>query len=120
MTEARLEVFRARHTKINIYVTENSLAYNLTGCTLWMTAKLSEDDADNSAVFQIYSPANGITITSAVNGQAQATIPNTVFEEIKYRKTAIKFDIQLKTATSEYYTIASGTLEIKPNITRTT
>jgi hypothetical protein len=117
---AELEIYRARTSKVNILVTQSGVAYNLSGCTLWLTAKFEYGDADSEAVFQLSSPSNGIEITSAADGEAQATIPYSGFTEVLYQKKVLYFDIQLKTAAGEYYTIAEGTFTVKPNVTRTT
>lgn len=59
-------------------------AYNLTGATIYCTAKRDLADADASAVFQL-TVGSGITITNAAAGQAviepPASATNVLTEE---------------------------------------
>ena len=115
-----LEIFRGRTNKINVYVSENGAAYDLTGCSLYMTAKSEVTDADAAAIFQLGTAGGTIVVTSAINGQAQVVISPTHTATLPYAKKILYFDLMLKTSQGEYWTIASGTFAVKPNITRAT
>ena len=121
-----LLIYRGRTNKINIWVTQgggigsDQEAYDLTGCALWLTAKSQITDADPAAVFQLSTGAGSISITSAINGQAQAVISPADTDSMPYARKKIDFDLQLKTSDGEYWTIAKGVFVVDPNITRRT
>ncbi len=120
MTDINLEIFRARTTVLNLFITQDDLAYNLANCKLWLTAKRAFTDLDSVAIFQLSSPSSGIEITSEADGEAQATIAATDTSELPYSVTMLKFDVQLQTATGELFPVASGMIKVKPNVTRAT
>lgn len=100
----------------------NGTAVNITGATLRFTAKYNVTDADASAVFQLYSPSNGITITSASAGTGVITIPvsatSTVAEDTN--GVPLYYDFQITDSGSNVYTLNYGVLKVLPNVTRTT
>ncbi len=120
MTDIELEIFRGRTNILNIFVTLNDSAYDLSGCKLWLTAKRLFTDEDSVAIFQLNSPDDGIEIISALDGEAQATIAATDTSELPYSVTMLFFDIQIKSAAGELFQVASGKMKVKPNVTRAT
>jgi len=115
LTMVRLDDF-----EFDIVATLNGSPINLTGCTLKMTAKWRPEDADNQAVFQIYSPSNGISITDATNGTAHVLIASTLTSALPLHTVYLPFDIQLFDSTSKIRTLTLGTLKVVPDITQAT
>jgi hypothetical protein len=97
----------------------NGAAYDLSNCTLTMTAKYSVDDTDALAVFQKdNSTLTGITVTSATDGEFTVELLNTDTSALPNREVRLVYDIQLKTSTGKRYTVSRGTLVVKPGVTR--
>jgi len=67
-----IRMIRGDTLTLDLVVTQDGAPIDLTGSTMWMTAKLSANDLDVDAVFQVTSPTN-ITFTNAVLGSARAT-----------------------------------------------
>lgn len=93
--------------------TSNSVAYNITGATVWFTLKKDRNDADSEAVLQksISShsdPTNGKTTLSL-------TSTDTAIEAGRYF-----YDFQIKTASGSIITFLSGTVDVLEDVTRTT
>lgn len=97
----------------------NGQPLDLTGGTVRMTAKWKVSDADNSAVFQLSSPASGITITDAVNGEITVTVAKTLTESLPAKTVELAYDIQWVDASTQVFTVLLGTLVIVPDVTIT-
>lgn len=70
---------------INIAVTNNGSAYNLTGVTLNLLLKTKAGTPDaNALTFSSSGGSPAITVTNAVGGLANAVIPNTDLEAETY------------------------------------
>lgn len=92
---------------------------DLTGGTVRMTAKWSASDADNAALFQLSSPASGIVITSAVDGDITVTVASALTTSLPAKKVELPYDIQFVDAGGSVFTVLYGTLTIVPDITVT-
>lgn len=97
----------------------NGAAYNLTGASLWFTAKYTTADADVAAVFQ-KTLADGLVITDAVNGLVTATLAPSDTSTLPDSRTILDWDLQVKTVAGSVYTVAIGKLTVFPDVTRTT
>lgn len=118
MISTPLEMVRINTFSFDVSCTENEEAINLTGGTLYFTAKWSPLDADASAVFQLSSPSSGITILSAANGTANVTVPKTATTTLPYHDTLLYYDLRFLDASSQFFTLMRGTLSVLVNITR--
>lgn len=98
-------------------VQQDGSAFNLTSCTLKLTAKYNYEDSDASAVFQLSSPSSGITIVTAASGTAKFTISPSNTSLLPLRKVDLVYDIQLKDSSNNIYTIAYGKITVVPNVT---
>jgi hypothetical protein len=101
-------------------VTQAGVAFNLTGCTLRMTAKYNVTDLDSAAVFSLTSPSTGIAITNAAAGLATVSIPPSGTSTLPGAQIPLFYDIQVTDSSSDVYTVASGTLYVQPDISITT
>lgn len=104
-------------------VTDGStgLAQDLTGCTVWWTAKLSKSDAD-PGYFQRKTGGSGITLATqsgSTKGQFTVAIVNTNTSGLT-ADTDLYFDCQVKDTASEIYTLESGLLRVTLDITTST
>jgi phage terminase large subunit-like protein len=115
-----LRMTRGDEFIFNIAVVLDGVAVNITGKTLRMTAKWSADDADADAVFSLTSTGSaGITVTNAAGGLATVTVAPAKTSSLPARQVSLVYDIQLHTDATDPKTIASGTLLVRPDVTRT-
>lgn len=113
-----LTIYRGDTTLINLAVSYGGLAYDISDCEIYFTAKYAVVDADSAAVFQ-KTTSDGIVITSAINGRAQVTISPVDTEALPNSKISLLYDSQLITPDGAVYTIAYGNLIVIPDITLT-
>lgn len=100
----------------DLAVTEDGDPFDLTGATLYFTAKASLDDAD-PGLFQLTNGA-GITITDAAGGEAEIQ-PRRSDTNTLTADWAGFYDVQVSiAATSDTYTVDNGTLTIQRDVTR--
>jgi hypothetical protein len=96
------------------------VAVDLTGATLWMTAKYKLADLDINAVFQVKTPTD-ITITDPTNGKFTIIVPAGATVAMKYPANTVIislfYDIQVKTQAGIVQTIAAGTLFVNEDVT---
>lgn len=94
---------------------------DLTGATLWMTAKKALADTDAKAVFQIKSPTDIIIDASPASGRAKIVVPANATTSVVFPKDAAQlelyYDIQVKTQTGIVQTVASGKLVLTEDVT---
>lgn len=88
---------------------ENGGYVDITGYTIFFTAKTNPSDVDASAIISK-------TITSHSNPTSgETTISLTTTDTANV--ASLVFDIQVKTATGDIYTILEGTLNISKDVT---
>jgi hypothetical protein len=115
-----LTIYRSDTVKLNLAVTSGGSIYNLTGSSIWFTAKNQYSDLDAAAVFQKSTLNGGIVITNPTQGIAQVTIASADTLLVPNLKTILVWDAQIKDSQGNIYTIASGRLIVLPEVTRTT
>ena len=91
---------------------------DITGCTLWMTAKYSKSDLDSAAVFQ-KKIGTGIVVAAPTGGTYVVTVDPTDTSGLT-RTAALYYDVQIKDGASKVVTIASGTLTVTTDVTLST
>lgn len=100
----------------------NGSAYDLTGCTLWFTAKRLLTDSDSLAqIRKGTQPAiAGLVInTPATLGTGYISIFRADTASLPDReKHVLHFDMQLQNAAGNVHTIASGELVIDGDVTK--
>lgn len=89
---------------------------NITGKTLIFTVKARYSDADNAAIAQKKTPSSGITITNGAGGLATVTLQPADTRNLTDQWQTLVWDLQLVDGTN-VYTVASGTLQVTPDVT---
>ena len=92
---------------------------DITGWTLWVTAKRAVADADGVAVFRLKTGGQGIALTDPTAGLATAAIPAGATDGLE-EETILYVDVQGKDGAGKVRTLASGTIVVVPDITRAT
>lgn len=118
MNVMELTIVHGDTTVINGHATLNGGAVNLTGCSLWFTVKNAVTDTDAAAVFQLTSPASGITIASGPAGRFQITIAPAYTSGLPYVVIPLVYDLQMKDVSGNVSTLISGALTVVPDVTR--
>lgn len=103
----------------NIAVTQAGAAFNLTGCSIRMTAKWNHADADSAAVFT-RTVGSGITVTNAGGGLATVIVAPANTLSLPANTVNLYYDIQVTDAGSNVYTVNSGKLTVSPDVSITT
>ncbi len=100
----------------------NLSSSGLAGCELWMTAKRAATDPDSAAVFQKPNASWVIDQTgnASTPGIAHVQLANADTASLPLYPVALVYDIQLKDASGDIYTIDSGTLTVTPDVTQAT
>lgn len=104
---------------IALTISRNGSAIDLTGATIWFTAKEAVEDADVDAVFQ-KTTADGITIDDAPNGRATVVIEPADTAALGDDPVTLLCDVQVEEADGTTSTVAEGVLRITPDVTRAT
>ena len=112
-------ITRGDTVEFSASITLGGVALNITGASLWFTAKKQFIDADEDAVFQ-KTIGDGITVTNAASGLITIAIDPEDTEELSNVKTQLQYDLQMKDSEDKVYTVASGTLVVNPGVTTAT
>lgn len=107
---------------INLYffkpVPNELVAQDITGWTIWFTAKRKLSDVDAAAIIA-KTTASGITIQSAAGGWAIVAITAADTGALEARDVMLYFDVQIKDANGEIHTpIRRGTLLVECDVTQ--
>jgi hypothetical protein len=102
----------------NVSVLKGGKQYDITGATLWMTAKHFLEDDDSDAVFQIQTPTD-IMVYDAIHGHAQIVVQPMHTEDLT-EDEVLFYDVQLREGNGYVCTIAKGKLEVALDVTQTT
>lgn len=93
---------------------------DITGYTIWFTAKNQYPDTDNRAVAQLDNAAvGGVVIESANPGKFSVAMPPTATRDFPDSDVALVYDLQLEDTTGRVSTIEVGTITVSPDVTRT-
>lgn len=114
-----LTMFRGDDRQFDLAFTKNGAPYDLTGGSLWVTAKLKISDPDSSAQFQ-KTIGDGITIVSAVGGTATLTIDAADTDDMPDDQTELFCDVQIKDSQNNISTPIAFKLIVNPEVTRNT
>lgn len=120
------EIFRGDDRTIEVvaYQPGGITPQNITGWTLWFTAKLAILDDDVDAVFQHKTGGLGITLTDAANGEASIAIAAASTDTLMASGIATSVDLfcdlQGKDGSGSVATLATGMLTVLAEITRVT
>lgn len=117
---ADITIYRGDTVKLNLYVTQGGVAFDLTSVKVWFTAKNAFADVDGSAIFQKTTSGGGIVVVAPLSGIAQVTIAPTDTDDLPNNKTSLFYDAQVKDASDNIFTVAYGNLIVLPDVTRAT
>ena len=119
MTIRNLRIPRDRNSEIDMTILqEDETPYDLTGLTVYFTAKWNPRDANASAVFVLSNGAEtGITLTDADDGQIRVAITPAKLTSVPYYEVSLYYDLVVKDGTS-YYDAGRGRLTVLPNVYR--
>lgn len=95
---------------------EDGSAVDLTGATIYFTAKKSHADADSAAVFQ-KSTSDGIAVTDAANGKCRVTLTSADTSGLSTYAVTLYVDLEVVEADGNVATAAVGTLVVSPDVT---
>src|SRR5438034_3432 len=101
-------------------ILQSGAAFNLTGCTVRMTAKWGFADADGAAVFARTSPSTGIYLGTPAAGIATVTLVPANTASLPAAIVILKWDLQVTDGSAHVYTVASGDLVVNPDVSVTT
>jgi hypothetical protein len=101
----------------NLTVMRADKEVNITGGKVWLTAKRELDDGDSEAVIAVDSDQGDVIFTNPLKGKAQINIPPESTMNLD-EDEAFHYDVQLREANGVVTTIATGKLELIPDITR--
>ena len=94
-------------------------AYNLTGATLWFTAKRRVSDADADAVAALYwvsgGASDGITVSSPSTGVAEIAIA--AADTLDFVQAAHRWDLSISDSAGIVRTVDQGVMVVRPAVT---
>lgn len=121
----RLRMTRGDSAVFEVAVAIPATAYDqvptpvdITGATIWFTAKRRLADADGSAVIAKVTPS-GVVITSAAGGLAEVRLAAADTASLE-APTTLHYDVQVRDATGQTRTVDAGLLVIQADVTRAT
>ena len=118
-------MYRGDSLMLDLAITQKNnnvvVPVDLTGATLWMTAKYKITDTDASAVFQITTPTDIKIDEDPLSGRATVIVPGSATLSVTYppdsESVRLIYDIQVKTQTGIVQTVARGYLTVMEDVT---
>ena len=105
-----LNVYWGNTEVVDLTITADGVAVNLTGMSLVFTAR---DDYNGTVLIQRDTTDGGIVITGALTGKARLTLTPTDTEELDNRTYTVVYDVTLVDGTN-VYTVLTGRLLVNP------
>lgn len=107
----------SRTIQIQVYQSDGQTPFNLTGCEVFFTVNANSNntaDNDTSAVIaaktlSFSTPTNGLATIQLTNAMTQDIAPGTYY-----------YDVQLKDASGNIYSLAQNTFTVIADVTRST
>lgn len=116
-------LFRGDTSVLTVTVTREGVVENLTGASIWFTAKEDLTDLDADALMaydNLSGGASRVTVATPANGVVRVTF-NPADTALAPVDTPVFADVQVKTAANEIFTAAFGQLVFRADVTlRTT
>lgn len=116
--DTALRFTHAETYSFNVIVMANGVAVNLTGASVFFTAKWKYNDTDADAVFQLSSPSGGIVLTNPASGALTVTIPSSATLTLPYYQIRLVYDLLVVELSGERHIPLRGMLVISPNVSR--
>lgn len=104
---------------LDFAVVLNAAPQNITGWTLWFTAKRRVGDAD-PGVLQKSTTGGGITITNAATGLGTVNLVPADTAALPEQPTTLYADLQGKDGGGNIWTLAKGLIAVRPDATLST
>lgn len=119
-TDFTIQMYRGDDEELSgvIFDTDGLTPLDITGWSLWFTAKNAIADLDASAVFQLET-GSGITLTTPAAGEYTIAIAAADTDGLSGDKTLF-CDLQGKDGAGKVRTFLTGKIAIVAEITRTT
>ena len=117
-----LQLIRGDHRTLQVVVTDtDDQPLDLTGATLRWTAKrnleVDDDEADIRKSTEV-GEGGGITVTNPAAGQAEVSLVPADTASLPPQPLRLLYDLQLTEPDGTVTTVASGTAQVRPDITR--
>lgn len=94
---------------------------DLTGATIWMTAKRHYKDTDLQAVFQVKTPTDIIIDGDPTTGKCTIIVPGAKTQDMVFAENVLTqdllYDIQVKTQLGIIQTVEVGKLTVTVDVT---
>lgn len=118
--ETRLRIARGDAATFDISASKgDGTAQDITGSSLWFTAKHRLDDEDGDAVIAKSTGAGGVAIVDGPAGLARVTLAPADTEGLT-SPTTLHWDVQAKDPSNAIRTLARGRLYVDLDVTRAT
>lgn len=116
--DIRLKIERGDGPSFDIAaVKEDGTAQDITGSTLWFTAKHRLTDIDDAAVIRKSTTDGSITIVDGPGGIARVRLSGADTQGMT-SLIVLHWDVQAKDPAGAIITLARGRLFIRPDVTR--
>jgi len=114
----KLEMFRGDSALWNLICFKaDGSRLNVSTGKLYFTAKSSFRQSDDDAIFQKTSDeSEGITLTDGENGEITVELSNSDTSSL-YAPSTLKWDLQYVTTGDKVYTLLTGELLVKGDVT---
>jgi hypothetical protein len=118
----RYDITRGDTAEFEITISDgNGDPINVTLSKVWFTGKLRQGDSDVEALWTINSEDDPTKVfpTDATSGEMVLILDASVTAALPVHRP-VYFDVQHKDAAGKVHTVQSGTIKVRPDITRTT
>ena len=114
-----MKMFRGDHETVNLRFTKDGVKQNITGWSIYFTAKRKLTDTDPQAIFQKNTTSgSGVTITDAANGLAEVAVVPVDTSGLEDTEVSLICDVQAKDASSQVATTGYVNLVVQPDVSR--
>ena len=120
LPETGKRIFRGDTIILEGTVSQEGVAVNLAGHSIWFTAKPQITDTDAAGSTIQKTVGSGIVVVDAANGEIRITLSPSDTAGIN-NDTTYQCDVQIKnTSTGEISTVARGTMVVERDVTQAT
>jgi len=115
----QIRIKRGRTKRWIVTVKVGGLTRDVTNDTFWFTVKQRFSDADNAALFQLTN-GSGISLYDPTHGQILVAIDPGNTDGCPSQRTVYQYDLSIKYASGQKYTLSEGSFAVEPDITNST
>lgn len=121
-----ITITRGDNRTILVDVTQGGVPLNLTGYSIWFTAKQQIIDDDTSAKIRKgnVGPLTGVSVIpnpkTGVYQRIRVDLVNGDTQTLADKYYNLLYDVQIKDGSGSIYTVASGVLNVEPDVTEAT